>query len=550
MKNLSLTHKIFSVLIVSFLMMAGMSWLSLTQVSQMHELIDHIVHNVAHKSIIAEKMEAQTNILQDYENTIIFDPSPEEKKIAADSIYSTRQQIDKYFKEYSSFGSDKEKIAKIEVMYANWDRAHDQVVALADQGLIMDAYKMSHNTARKILFDIDDLLTSLVEKNEKIMEDEYKESEAIKELLLIENIAINALAIVVVSLLAFLILKKTTVTINRVVDELKKSHSEMDTATNDIANAAENLYQESTKQSSSVTESASALEEISAMAKLSSENSSESADLAQKSQNSAKDGQQQTEEMARAMAAIEQSLNEIQKQSQEGNIQMKSIVDVINEIVSKTQVINSIVVQTKLLSFNASVEAARAGESGKGFAVVAEEVGNLAQMSGKAAKEISELLDSSSEKVHTIVAENEENIASSIATSQETIKDGKRIVNICQESLAQIVDSSGLLNTRMQEIATANREQGQGISEVNTAMAEINTSTVSNVSNSQQTSNAAQSLTKQSGQLTSIIADLSVSINGANDDGNAESNSADPQGPDEQESTCEVYNLRGERQAA
>jgi methyl-accepting chemotaxis protein len=71
------------------------------------------------------------------------------------------------------------------------------------------------------------------------------------------------------------------------------------------------------------------------------------------------------------------------------NEQMSEIVKVIQEIETKTKVINDIVFQTKLLSFNASVEAARAGEQGKGFAVVAEEVGNLAQMSGNAAKEIS-----------------------------------------------------------------------------------------------------------------------------------------------------------------
>ncbi|MBC7465119.1 MAG: hypothetical protein H7256_03945 [Bdellovibrio sp.] len=50
----------------------------------------------------------------------------------------------------------------------------------------------------------------------------------------------------------------------------------------------------------------------------------------------------------------------------------------MEEIGNKTKVINDIVFQTKLLSFNASVEAARAGEHGKGFAVVAEEVGKLA----------------------------------------------------------------------------------------------------------------------------------------------------------------------------
>ncbi len=65
--------------------------------------------------------------------------------------------------------------------------------------------------------------------------------------------------------------------------------------------------------------------------------------------------------------------------------------------------INSIVFKTQMLSFNASIEAARAGAQGKGFAVVAAEVGRLADLSGKAASEISELLQSSQDRVKNLV---------------------------------------------------------------------------------------------------------------------------------------------------
>ena len=78
------------------------------------------------------------------------------------------------------------------------------------------------------------------------------------------------------------------------------------------------------------------------------------------------------------------------------------ILGYIKSIEEKTKVINDIVFQTKLLSFNASVEAARAGEQGKGFAVVAEEVGNLATMSGTSAEEISKLLESSISHIESI----------------------------------------------------------------------------------------------------------------------------------------------------
>jgi methyl-accepting chemotaxis protein len=212
--------------------------------------------------------------------------------------------------------------------------------------------------------------------------------------------------------------------------------------------------------------------------------------------------------MLNSINDISRSNNDIANEMNRNNSEVSKIVDVIGQIGEKTKVINDIVFQTKLLSFNASVEAARAGEHGKGFAVVAEEVGNLASMSGKAAKEITDMLESSINQVTDIVERTKSNVEGLVSASKEKVEYGNQVARDCSEALDEILQNVTTVNEMVKEIATASNEQSTGVREVTTAMQQLDQTTHQNTNVAQKSSIMASNLKGQANDLNSAVYDL------------------------------------------
>ncbi|WP_372654158.1 methyl-accepting chemotaxis protein [Halobacteriovorax sp.] len=306
--------------------------------------------------------------------------------------------------------------------------------------------------------------------------------------------------------------------LSEVILGLKESFGRTAGLVGDLQGMSSNVSDMSTHQASAIQETASTLDEVSQMVKMSAQNAERSVEVAKSSENNANEGKKIVSQVVNSMNEIKTSNDEILEQTTSSNKKFNDIVKVINEISEKTNVINDIVFQTKLLSFNASVEAARAGEHGKGFAVVAEEIGSLAQMSGKAADEISDILNESVSTVEKIVSESQSGIEQIMVKSKSKIDEGISISGKCDSALNSIAEDVKRVAVMADEISTATREQELGVSQIAEAMNQLQEATHKNSEIADNTLNCSKQLNEESIFLNSVVQSLEDEVKGGKKD--------------------------------
>lgn len=285
------------------------------------------------------------------------------------------------------------------------------------------------------------------------------------------------------------------------VHEVQNSNQKLDLISHKLFNSVQT-------QISSITESAAAMDEISAMIKNNASSSERASELSHTTKDCAFNGKLKIDQMMVEVQDISKSYDSIEKSMELNNQNLEKFSHVISDIAQKTKVINEIVFQTKLLSFNASVEAARAGEAGKGFAVVAEEVGKLAQMSGQAAETIEGMLLSSQKEVNEITQETKKNINDILINGRTKVRQGEKVANDCKDQLETILKNVEYLDDVIKEISIAIDEQSKGAEEVNGSMKYLENAANETSDVTERTKDASKSLKNQAHALRVSIQDL------------------------------------------
>lgn len=319
-----------------------------------------------------------------------------------------------------------------------------------------------------------------------------------------ETLGIFTVGCLLMFLISFLFLKSKVINpINKISTELLKSVEVLNEDSANMSSTSESLTISTTDLSSSLDQTAAAILEINSMINKTVESSKESEKSSQASAEIIKKGNLIVEKMIESMNNIANTNTDVTEKMQNSAQKVQDILNLMRNIEEKTSVINDIVFQTKLLSFNASVEAARAGDQGKGFAVVAEEVGNLAVMSGKSANEITDILSQSMNQVSTNIIQTQNDIREIIDLTKSSLEEGIIVADQNKENLKEVASNVDHIIRQISEITLASNEQARGVNEINEAVQNLESISKSNLASSHK----AESISKNVNKQTSVIND-------------------------------------------
>ncbi len=235
----------------------------------------------------------------------------------------------------------------------------------------------------------------------------------------------------------------------------------------EVNQSAEDLSHRTETQAATLEQTAAAVEEINTSVQVSAEATSSTENVVLQTRQNAAKGNEVAEQAVTKMREIAES-----------SVQISQIISVIDDIAF----------QTNLLALNAGVEAARAGEAGRGFAVVASEVRGLAQRAADSAKEIKEL----------------------VTTSTQHVDNGVSMVDQAGSALTEIVKSIEKVSDLTADIVNSSREQSTGLSEIATGVSQLDQVTQQNAAMVEQTAAAILSLQQDTQVLSELVGTFTV----------------------------------------
>ena len=267
--------------------------------------------------------------------------------------------------------------------------------------------------------------------------------------------------------------------LQRMVDGLGKIFLDINSASDQVATAAEELSHTATELAEGSSEQAHSAGELAVSI-------THAMELVHKSDEDTDASLEKSKEAVGLMEMSKSSMIEVLDST-------RAIEESAKDIAKVIKVIDDIAFQTNILALNAAVEAARAGQHGKGFAVVADEVRNLAAKSSQAARETAALIEG--------------DVAS--------VAKGTHAVSSASENLESVSTSISENSELVSHIAELSRDLTKDMSTINNGMEQITNVIQSNAASAEQSAATSEQLSAQAAVLRDIVARFKLKNNGA-----------------------------------
>jgi hypothetical protein len=291
------------------------------------------------------------------------------------------------------------------------------------------------------------------------------EDEAFRKIIVFMIVKVLSMSILLVFVLLLIVKKFLIKPMRNIVHNLNQISHQVGNAMEQLSIVTRQLTTGSSHQAAAIQETSSSLEQMTAMNSQNTDN----AGLANHQMFKT------SERVSQAVESMRKLIVSMEKISQNSET-TRNVIKTIEEIGF----------QTRLLSLNAAVEAARSGAAGAGFAVVADEVKNLAVRSSEAAQ----------------------NTAALIENSIQSTREGFGITSKLDEIFTYLSDDAQKVKELLSEVDAGSKQQLQGISEIGTAMNEIEKVTQENMTGVEETNSTVQKIVGQVESMKKEISEL------------------------------------------
>lgn len=442
-------------------------------------------------------------------------------QLKTSDVESSIERVNSAYERYNNLNIKGKAIELRKKSYELWKKSEASLIStikVYSDGDFAKAKTSYESSIKDELASLKDLLLNIELNNQDVIEQEinigkqtYKDA--------VRNALIGLLMGILFSgLLSYFLSSRLSKNLTELSAQLETESQSTRSEVKTLVSSSDSLAQLANSAASAVEQTTASIDRVKSMIERNLENTLMSTKVSNESVKTVDLGKESLTQVEGSFDDLLKAKDQLLIEIKKNNEQFKYVFNIINSISSKTALIDDIVMQTKLLSFNASVEAARAGEQGKGFVVVSEEIGNLARTSGSASKEISELLTQSKQETEKILAESVKNMSQVAENIESKILNSRELVKTSIDAFEAIAEKTSEVSRLAHDVSSSAKDEVTSVTEISKAVDIINQTSHRNKLEGEEIAKSAANILLKSESVDEIVKSLKEVVRGQNSD--------------------------------